>query len=739
MDFLNRLFDNNLRGIYVCSSDGWSPILGGSVDSLHHKDGHYFCPARLKGLKDGRRIAEMVERVHAVVVDDVGTKIAWADVFQTDVPQPSWVIETSKGNFQVGWACREGWGLMGWTAWRSRLRWVSDGPDAVHWFRLPSGMNPKNGFRTRLVSTGPVYAKAAELSALATGAPAVVTPGVMGHDVEAPAWMVEAVLGLMPNDDAAGYDYDAWIAIGHAVKAACGEAGREPWKDWSSLQPQGVDLDDKWDSFDPRSSSGFRKLEREAVARSGLGKVAGAVFDDGYLEPAEAEAPAAGLPRSKQLDYATYITSMHGGRLRFNLDRRAWHEFDGVIWRPCTAGVQRAAELSQAISLLAPPKGRGEADNTVLSFHRGVEGLCRDRPALQALEKDFDADPWLLGTPGGVVDLRTGVLRAAVAGDMISKSTAVAPAAVEDCPRWKRFVGEVTQGDIESAVFLQQYAGYCLTGVTTEQMLLFLWGSGGNGKSVFCDTLAGVLGDYHVKPAADVFIKKAHGMGHRSVLAALAGARLCTISEVPHGASWDETLIKDVTGGGSITANFMHQNPFTFSPAFKLLAYGNHQPSFPGGIDDAIKRRFRMMEFLFRPKVADKGLMKGLEKEWGGILRWAIVGGLSWAKVGFMLPDRVEKATDRFFDEQDLFGQWAGACIAKASGSKAKASDLFRSWTEWRNAQGDHASLDNATAFGRALIEKLGLKRRKSMGLAVYEDIKILSRAPDAFDDINEG
>jgi putative DNA primase/helicase len=569
------------------------------------------------------------------------------------------------------------------------------------------------------------------------GGGAPVTPAPPAGDLLAPSEaMLKAVLARLPNDGVAGYcnSYEAWIEFGLALYGATGGEGLELWEDWCSTQVQQVDETAKWASFSA-TGLGWDTLcmYEDTMGMGSRSAIAALVFDDGEVAPAVA-AGVAGLPRAMQLKYAEDIARRWGWRMRYVLDRKAWAEFDGVAWRHLPSKVKLAGRAAMAMARSAPPKARGEHDVTTLSFLDGVEGLCQQMPALQCRETDFDKDVWLLGTPGGTVDLRTGVLGAAKASDLISKVTAVAPAAGVTCPRWLRFLDEVTEGDLASVAFLQQWAGYCLTGLTIEEKILFLYGPGGNGKSKFSDMLAWVLGDHAAKPVADLFIKKAHGMGHTSKLAMLSGARLCTISEVPAGAQWDEGLLKDITGGGVVTAGFKHRDEFSFEPRFKLLAYGNHQPTFPGGIDEAIRRRFMMMEFRFQPRVVDLELMDKLKGEAAGVLRWMIEGCLAWRKTRLIKPKKVEDATDAMFREQDLLGQWIGARIEKARGSEVLVLVLFKDWIDWRNQQGNHELFDSVTVFGKELVDRRGFVRKRINSGNVYQDIKIRGTSGVGFD-----
>ena len=106
-------------------------------------------------------------------------------------------------------------------------------------------------------------------------------------------------------------------------------------------------------------------------------------------------------------------------------------------------------------------------------------------------------------------------------------------------------------------------AGYCLTGVTTEHALFFLYGTGANGKSVFVNTLTAILGDYATVAAMDMFMAT-HGERHPTDMAGLRGARLVTSIETEQGRRWAESKLKALTGGDKITARFMRQDFFEF-------------------------------------------------------------------------------------------------------------------------------------------------------------------------------
>ena len=172
------------------------------------------------------------------------------------------------------------------------------------------------------------------------------------------------------------------------------------------------------------------------------------------------------------------------------------------------------------------------------TFAVGVERFAKVDPEVAVTIDYWDSDPLLLGTPGGTVDLRTGRLRLPRRDDGITKSTGFAPSD-KGCPLWLAFLDQTTGNDAELIRFLQQWCGYALTGLTREHALVFVYGPGGNGKSVFLNTVTAILKDYAATAAMDTFTASTSDK-HPTDLAMLRGARLVTASETEEGSAWAE-------------------------------------------------------------------------------------------------------------------------------------------------------------------------------------------------------
>ncbi|MEO1018337.1 MAG: phage/plasmid primase, P4 family [Pseudomonadota bacterium] len=406
---------------------------------------------------------------------------------------------------------------------------------------------------------------------------------------------------------------------------------------------------------------------------------------------------------------------------RYDHDSCRWFQWDSSRWR-LEKKDWVIEETRNACATLAAQDPMAAKNLGKSSTIKGVEFLARSDPRLAVTSDEFDRDPWLLGTPDGTVDLRTGETRESLRDDLITKATAVAPAPPGSVPeRWLRFLDESCSGDADQIDYLKRVAGYCLTGLTIEHKLFFVYGPGGNGKSVLLNTSTGILGDYAVTAAMNTFTAS-RGDRHSADLAMLRGARLVTASETEEGQAWAESRIKQLTGGDPISANFMRGNYFTYQPQFKLVIAGNHKPALRN-VDDAARRRFHLVPFVVKPKQVDKKLEQNLRDEWPAILRWMIDGCLDWqADESLGMPQSVRRETEGYFEDQDIVGQWLDDCcevdampIREATQTRCLSEKLFLSFSEFCRRAGEPEGTNKA--LSAELMRRGFIKKRTSKGV----------------------
>jgi putative DNA primase/helicase len=321
-----------------------------------------------------------------------------------------------------------------------------------------------------------------------------------------------------------------------------------------------------------------------------------------------------------------------------------------------------------------------------------VETFCRRDPRLARSGDEFDATPWLLGTPTGVIDLRSGSELPRLPDHYVSKRTSVSVSSTSSKPKlWLKFLDQATAGDSELVNYLQRLSGYCLTGETREEVLVFMHGSGGNGKGVFMNVLREILGEYARQAPMQIFLAN-NGDRHPTELAALFGARLVLASESPEGRRWDEERIKSLTGRDAIAARFMNRDFFEFIPRFKLLVASNHKPRIKT-VDAAWRRRLHLVPFTCKPEKPDPELKDKLRSEYPAILQWMIEGAEWWMREGLSPPPTITDATEEYFREEDVIGLWFAEKCDEVEGSfYAERKDLYQSYENWCRGMGHAAA-----------------------------------------------
>jgi putative DNA primase/helicase len=405
-----------------------------------------------------------------------------------------------------------------------------------------------------------------------------------------------------------------------------------------------------------------------------------------------------------------------------------WYFWAGTHWarddKRVAWTLAREFVRGRAVGLGAKLATRLRSAETIAA----IVGLARSNRELAAGVADWDRDPYLLGTPDGTVDLRTGELREARPGDRITKLTAVAPArAGAPASLWTAFLERTFRHDPELVPFVQRALGYALTRQISEHAVFFAWGQGGNGKGVLLNTASRLLGDYAAVAPQDLLLITQSDR-HPCDMAMLRGARLVTAQELAAGRAWDEAKLKSLTGGDPITARFMRQDFFTYEPQLALFVAGNHKPSFKG-VDEAIRRRVLLLPFLqnIPPAERDPELPEKLKAEWSAILRWMVEGCLAWQRDGLNPPAGVRLATDDYLDAEDVLGQWLEErCVVSPKLGWTALAALYADWQAWNEARGQQPG--TSTRLSKQLDER-GFRREKQRTGAGFWGIGLATAA----------
>ena len=323
----------------------------------------------------------------------------------------------------------------------------------------------------------------------------------------------------------------------------------------------------------------------------------------------------------------------------------------------------------------------------MLSLAKSIHGV--------AIKPDeLDKNQYLLNVKNGTINLKTGELQAFNPLDLITKIIDVEyhpDDQLTDAPHWFDFLAEIFEGDVEVIKYVQRVAGYSLTGDISERKIFFLWGEGRNGKSTFVNALAHVLGaDYSKRIPISSLLKKKNEAVPNDI-AALRGTRFAYSSEAPEGKQLDEAFVKDASGGENITARFMRGEWFQFKPEFKLWLSTNHKPEITGS-DAAIWDRISLIPFKFRVSEdeIDPNLSEKLLKEARFILKWAVIGCISWQKQGLKPPEIVRQGTEDYKKEMNNLPDFMQECCEYAKDYAVRVSDLYEAYKNYSGNSSIH-------------------------------------------------
>ena len=446
---------------------------------------------------------------------------------------------------------------------------------------------------------------------------------------------------------------------------------------------------------------------------------------DEPIAPKALEVADARPPEFSDESLALRFSDKHADDARYVAAWGQWFLWADPRWQ--ADSTMRAFDMARVACRVASAEAEGKIAAGIASAKTvaAVERLAKADRRHAVTVDVWDADPRLFVAKNAVVELGiAGAIRPARRDDYATKCAAAAPGG--DCPQWRQFLDRVTGGDVELQAYLQRVAGYCLTGLTVEHVLFFLYGSGANGKSVFVNTLTGIWGDYATAAPMETFIENASDR-HPTELAYLRGARLVVAHETEQGRRWAEAKIKAMTGGDRIAARFMRQNFFEYFPQFKLMIAGNHKPSL-SSVDEAIRRRIHLVPFTVTipPAERDPGLADKLKAEWGGILQWAIEGCLQWQRNGLAPPAAVRDATADYLAEEDAFSQWITDCCRTGRQHWGIGERLWSSWRAWAERSNERSGARKA--FAEAM-KNHGFEPSKSQHVRGYDGIDLIARA----------
>lgn len=396
---------------------------------------------------------------------------------------------------------------------------------------------------------------------------------------------------------------------------------------------------------------------------------------------------------------AIRLVAAGAARIRHEYATNRWFAWDGAVWREDGAAVgelARQTALERLAEVQSDPMRTGARSEAwahgSLSAPRlkaAVE-LARSDPRIAVSAERFDADPDVLNTRNGVVNLRTGALTAHDPALLLGSIANASFDPSAECPLWEASLLRAMGGDAELVSYLQRAFGYAATGHTFEQVFFLFTGFGGTGKSTVLETLGEVLGTYAMAASASAFM---HTGGPRSgpepELHRLIPARYVYSSEIEATGRLNEARLRSVTGSEKVPTRDLWEQVKERMPRFSLFLASNTEPRVVEH-HDGTWRRIHLVRWD-QPVGAARELdfKSRLLAEKDGILAWVVRGAVQWFRRGGLEPPtQVSDWVASYRHSEDTLGRFLGERTVDDVACRVESTELYRAYSAWLSAEG---------------------------------------------------
>lgn len=460
------------------------------------------------------------------------------------------------------------------------------------------------------------------------------------------------------------------------------------------------------------------------LKRNGFGSSASPDLNKGELVATSTSEVAEVAPYFTSDDTGNSKRLWHhvSGEFRFVWEQKEIYSWDGVQWVPEHTG--KLERAWQKITEDMTQEGRRDDNIGLIKWATQSRSQAKMNAAVTMMRlcegatisaADMDVAPDHLNMANGTYNVKTTNLDPHNREQLLTRTMRATYDPSAECPQWDSFLEQVLP-DPEVRQYVQRAVGYSLLGRADRRAFFLIHGPSGTGKSQFLSTLEYVFGGYATTAAEGTFRVKENG-GPNNDLHGLRGKRFVSTSETAENATFNENLLKRLTGRDQVVSREMYQTNVTWTPECALWLATNHPPRFNSD-DDAIWKRAKLVPFLTKfgtdvPEIPDFA-RQFLYAEADGILNWILAGLHDFLANGLGEPEAVLAAATqhrqqsdsvvRFLEDQIIDGK-----LEEVPSATTRTSELFLMYEEWSKSSGE-----------RALGSRRFINRLESTGRATY-------------------
>jgi putative DNA primase/helicase len=341
------------------------------------------------------------------------------------------------------------------------------------------------------------------------------------------------------------------------------------------------------------------------------------------------------------------------------------------------------------------------------------------RPMLEIRQSDLDTNEFLLNTPKGTYDLRSGARVEHNPEHFITKETAVEPGTA-GMDKWMDALNTFFLKDKSLIDYVQKVVGLAAIGKVYVEALIIAYGEGRNGKSTFWNVISRVLGSYSGNISADILTVGCR-RNVKPELAEAKGKRLLLAAEMEEGMRLSTSNVKQLCSTDEIYAEKKYKDPFSYIPSHTLVLYTNHLPKV-GAIDTGTWRRLIVIPFAAKIEGHDDIKNYGdylFTQAGGAILSWIIKGAKKVIEAGYRieLPGKVRDAVSAYKENNDWLAHFLEECCELDKIFTEKSGELYSEYRAFCMRTGEYTR--STTDFYTALDIAGFIRHRKKTGVIV--------------------
>ena len=409
-----------------------------------------------------------------------------------------------------------------------------------------------------------------------------------------------------------------------------------------------------------------------------------------------------------------------------------WTYWDGKRWAVDNRAAHAnkiLAELLKASWIESMSDKDLARDVTASMTASGSAGVL-DLASRQLFAAEVDADPYLLNCQNGTLNLRTLTLREHDPADLITKVTRANYNGAALSSTWIGFL-ESSLPVVEVREFLQRFAGSALIGTVMDHVLVIATGTGRNGKGVLSRAISKALGDYAITGSNSMLIASKYGQqsaGEQASKMRLRGSRWVVMAELEKGAKLAPSTMKSLTGGDTIEAKYMGQNPVQFAPSHSIFMETNFLPAVDAE-DAAVWARLRVVPFdvSFAGK-EDKTLEERIEADLDAVLAWIVSGLWAYHQEGLNAPEAVTSRTEAYQAENDSVKQFMAEECVRHQNARVTRSELHHAYLDWARENG--AESLTPKVFAPRVAGLPGISEGKTGGNRIWKGVGLSNDEP---------